>query len=131
MLQNHQIPHPLDDATIHADTCERWTDPHTCQVSWFHSVCAWVEGSEHYHFTWLISLWGTCEDAVHSLLRWRGMLYDHLGFGLQCLLLTHAEGVLQDMQDRTAAAAIKPHGRHPLLLLEYIGEGDFRKVLSA
>ena len=56
-----------------------------------------------------------------------------MGFALQFLLPAHVEGVLQDMQNwKAAAAAINPQGRHPLLLLEYyIGEGDFRKVLSA
>ena len=60
------------------------------------------------------------------------MLSDHVGFALQFLLPTRVEGVLQDMQGwKAAAAAITPHGPHPLLLLECSGEGDFRKVLSA
>ena len=105
------------NSSFHDDTWEKWTDPHTCQVSWFHSVCAWVEGSEHYHFKWLddehgwlqISFWGSCEEAVHSLLRWRGMFSDHLGFALQFLLPARIEGVLQDMQNwKAAAAAINP-----------------------
>ena len=32
---------------------------------------------------------------------------------------------------KAAVAAINPQGRHPFLFLEYFGEGDFRKVLSA
>ena len=88
---------------------------------WLHGEHGWLQ----------ISFFGTCEDAAHALLRWRGMSHDHIGFALQLSLPTHVEGVHQDVQGwKATVTPINSHGHHSLLMLEHIGEGDVRRVLN-
>ena len=134
VLNFHGQPATVDMPTVHEGTWQKWSHPHTCQLTWLHVTCCWID-SDAVVCKWLdaghgwmqISVDGTWVDVLTNLLAWRNMVSTTPPFVSQ-VLMASADGPSSLARVTSAMQHINSTGDDPLLMLEQVPQDWIDRV---
>ena len=128
------LPATVDMPTVHEGTWQKWSHPHTCQLTWLHVTCCWID-SDAVVCKWLdaghgwmqVSVNGTWVDVLTKLLAWRNMVSTTPPFVSQ-VLMASVDGPSSLARVTSAMQHINSTGDDPLLMLEQVPQDWIDRV---